>query len=100
MIGDFMNQNEMRNAETWVKILFDKFFEEKIKQGGYIKSWIAIVDTYDSTNLVADVHLPNDTTNLITNIKNKSGVSLVAGDIVELHSRLGVLGSSYIAVKY
>ena len=95
-----MNQNEIRNAETWVKILFDKFFEEKIKQGGYIKSWIAIVDTYDSTNLVANVHLPNDTTNIMSNIKNKSNVSLTAGDVVELHSRLGTLSSCYIAVKY
>ena len=95
-----MNQKQIDDAESWFEIRFNKLFEEKIKQGGYIKSWIAIVDTYDSTNLVANVHLPNDTTNIITNIKNKSGVSLVAGDIVELHSRLGTLGSSYIAVKY
>lgn len=95
-----MNQNEIKDAESWFEIRFNKLFEEKIKQGGYIKSWIAIINTYDSVAITASVHLPNDTTNIITNIKNKSGVSLVAGDVVELHSRLGVLGSSYIAVKY
>lgn len=95
-----ITENELSDAESWIRILCKKLIQEELKQGGYIKTWIAKVDFYNSTTLTASVHLPNDTVNVITNIKNKSGETLVANDIVELHSRLGSLGSCYIGVKY
>jgi hypothetical protein len=95
-----MDEKQLKNMDTWFNDRFDKRFNEKIKQGGYIKSWLAIVDTYDSGTELASVHLPNDTINIIPDIKNKSGVSLSATDVVELHSRLSTLGSCYIQVKY
>ena len=95
-----INQNNLTDADEWFEISFNKLFNQKIKEGGYIKSWVCIVDSYNSTTQTANVHLPNDAVNIIPNIKNKSNVTLIAGDIVELHSRLSTLGSSYIAVKY
>jgi len=95
-----MTEKDISDAESWQNKIFKEMIQEYLVQNGYIKSWTAIVDSYDSTTLTASVHLPNDTTNILTNIKNKSNQTLVLGDIVELHSRLSSLGSCYIAVKY
>lgn len=98
-----MNQNkekDLNDAEVWFDTRFDKRFDQRAKQLGLIKTWIAIIDTYDAITETASIHLPNDTTNIIPDIKNKSGISLSSGDIVELHSRLHTLGSCYIQVKY
>jgi len=95
-----LSEKDIANLDSWFNVRFNKLFNEKIQEGGYIKSYIAIVDSYNATTLTASVHLPNDTTNILINIKNKSNQTLVLGDIIELHSRSSSLGSCYIAVKY
>lgn len=95
-----MSKNELSDANAWFDIRFKQLFKEEIVKGGYIKTWIAIVDSYNSTNSTANVHLPSDTVNIIPNVKNKSGATLSIGNVVELHSRLSSLGNCYIAVKY
>jgi len=95
-----LTKSQVTDFETTIETLFNTFFEKKIKEGGYIATWVATVSSYNSTDLTANVYLPNDLINIIPNIKNKSNVSLNSGDTIELHSRTGKLGNSYIAVKY
>lgn len=86
-----------RFFDTILQIKFNELFDKKIKQEGYIKSWVATVVNVGVGT--ADVVLPGDAINTITGLLNKTGGVLNIGDEVYLFSPYSVLTSAYIAVK-
>jgi len=80
-----------------IRIEVEKQVEQKLKSGGYVKSWIAIISSVSSG--VAAVTLIGDNTNIIPNLKNKTNTTLNIGDVVYLHSTTSQLSNSYIAIK-
>jgi hypothetical protein len=93
-----INSSEFaRFLDNILQVKFNEMFEKKIIQEGYVKSWTAkVVNVGVGT---ADVVLPGDAVNVITNLKNKTGVALNINDEVYLFSPYSVLTSAYIAVK-
>lgn len=84
----------------------DKLIEEKVrlilnkelKSSGFVKSWLATVDSVNLDGTV-NVKLPADDTTVLNNKINKTGEVLIANDEVFLFSPYGRLDNSYVVWK-
>jgi len=73
--------------------VMQKYDDNKINN---FKVWVGTVDSVNSTDNTATIILPNQTVPT-TEKMNKTGQGLIVGDIVELFSKSGNLGDSYIS---
>jgi hypothetical protein len=84
----------------------DQIIEEKVRlilnkelrKSGFVKSWLAIVDSVNLDGTV-NVMLPADDATVLTDKINKSGEVLIANDEVFLFSPYGRLDNSYVVWK-
>jgi hypothetical protein len=84
----------------------DRLIEEKVrlilnqelKSSGFVKSWLATVESVNIDDTV-NVQLPADDVTILTNKINKSGETLIVGDEVFLFSPYGRLDNSYVVWK-
>lgn len=84
----FLNNIIETKVKSIIKIFLQKF--------GIMKGWSATVVEVNVDETI-DVQIAGDSTTTILNLKNKSGVSLSAGDEVELHS-ISSLSNAYVAI--
>ena len=84
----------------------DQLIEQKIRlilnkelqKSGFVKSWMATVESVNMDGTV-NVMLPADDTTILNNKINKSGETLIANDEVFLFSPYGRLDNSYVVWK-
>lgn len=76
-----------------IQKLVRKIVKEELKNGGWVKTWSATVNT-GGTDTVG-VYLASDESTEIT-ITNKTGVTLVTSDEVIVASRSGDLSDAFI----
>lgn len=86
--------SDIKNIESWFSTRFENLFKEKRRLFNIPSIKIAIVDSVGSG--VADVYFPNDSTNIISNVKLGTNVSVSIGDEVYLLCMNGSIGNSYI----
>jgi len=94
-----MDLNSSEFAQWFNKIIeqkVQKIVSQKLAEYGVMKGYSAIVSSVNP-NLTVNVTLAGDTT-IIPSLKNKTGVTLIAGDEVFLHS-ISSLSNSYIGIK-
>jgi len=92
------------NSSEFAQFL-DKLIEKKARQiiqaeyakFGNLKGWVATIVGVAGDNSTADVQRIGESVT-IPSLLNKTGVTLLIGDEVELHS-LSSLSNSYIGIK-
>lgn len=81
------------------KKVIEDIVDVKINQRGITKYISAKVQSVNADGS-ANVYLPPDNTNVISNVLNKTGQKLEVGDSVELCTKNGKVNNSWIAVKH
>lgn len=84
----------IKEWEDWFDSRFKQLFKVFMKSNNIPSIKVATVITVGTG--VADVQLPNDTTNTIPNIKIGKNVTVAPGDTVYLLCLNGDIGNSYI----
>lgn len=93
-----INTTEFANfINTIVEEKTKKIIDQKLNSFGIIKGWVATVESVNPDSTI-NVQLPNST-EIMSNLINKSGEVLIATDEVELHS-ISTLSNAYVAIKY
>lgn len=80
-----------------IKNRVQKEVKEELSKFGIVRGWSAKVSSVNGDGTV-NVTLATDSVNIIPNLKNKSGVALIANDEVELRS-MSSLNSAYVGIK-
>lgn len=92
-----MNINSPEFSEYIINLARETARKEINKQQ-IVKEWAGTVVAVGSGT--ADVKIAGDITTILLAMKNKSGVTLIAGDNVYVHSPTGNLTNSWITVKF
>jgi len=93
---EFTNE-ELKSLDKYIEQKAQKIIKEEMNKYGIMKGWSAKVSSVNGDGTV-NVKLSTDDINVIPNIKNKSGVSLVQNDEVFLFS-ISSLKNAFIGVK-
>jgi hypothetical protein len=81
------------------KKTIESLVDARIQKNG-ITHFVSAIVTSVNVDGSINVYLPPDTTNIISNLLNKTGEVLSAGDSVELCSKNGKINNSWVALKH